>query len=116
MLAEAGAHGARGAVAVVGQRLDDHRDAAGAVALVADLVVVLGVAALAALDRPLDVVLGHVGGLGRLDRGAQARVERRVGQPALGRHLDLALQPREQLARWTASWRPLRCMMFLNCE
>ena len=34
-----------GAVAVVGQHLDDHRDAARPVALVADLVVALGVAA-----------------------------------------------------------------------
>ncbi len=51
-----------GAVAVVGQRLDDDRDAARAVALVADLLVVgVVVAAGGALDRALDVVLGHVG-------------------------------------------------------
>ena len=38
-LGERGAHLGRGAVAVVGQRLDDHRDAARAVALVAHLLV-----------------------------------------------------------------------------
>ena len=47
LLVKVGAHFAGGAVAVVGQRLDDDGDAARAVALVADLVVVLAVAALA---------------------------------------------------------------------
>ena len=46
VLGEDRAHFAGGAVAVVGQRLDDHRDAARPVALVADLVVALGVGAL----------------------------------------------------------------------
>ena len=44
-LGERGADVGRGAVAVVGQGLDDHRDAAGAVALVADLLVGLALAA-----------------------------------------------------------------------
>ena len=44
---EGGADIGRGAVAVVGQRLDDDGDAAGAEALVAHLFVVLRVAALA---------------------------------------------------------------------
>ena len=42
-LGEIGAHFARGAVAVVGQRLDDHRHPARRVALVAHFVIVLGV-------------------------------------------------------------------------
>ena len=42
-LGERGAHLARGAVAVVGQRFDDHRHAARRVALVAHLVVILAV-------------------------------------------------------------------------
>ena len=49
----------RGAVAVVGQRLDDQRDAGRAEALVADFLVILGVAARRLVDRALDIVLGH---------------------------------------------------------
>ena len=45
-----------GAVAVVGHRLDDDGDAVRPVALVADLLVVLRVAAGGLLDRPVDVV------------------------------------------------------------
>ena len=45
-LGEIGAHVGGGAVAVVGQHLDDDGDAAGAIALVADLVIGLGVVAL----------------------------------------------------------------------
>src|SRR3546814_20405557 len=70
---------AGGAVAVVGQRLDDHGDAAGAIALVAHLFVIVGtVAAGAALDGALDGILRHVGGAGGLDRGRSE--ERRVGK------------------------------------
>ena len=96
-LGEGGAHVAGGAVVVVGQRLDDHRDAARPVALVADLVVVLGVAARRLLDGALDVVLGHVLGARREDRGAQARIERRVRQAELGGTGDFAGELGEQL-------------------
>ncbi len=50
-----------GAVAVVGQRLDEDRRAAGPVALVDDALdrVAAVARAGAAVDRPLDVVLGH---------------------------------------------------------
>ena len=58
-LGEAGAHVRGGAVAIVGQRLDDDGDAAWPVALVADLVIVLRIAARGLLDRPVDVVLRH---------------------------------------------------------
>src|SRR5271170_1181825 len=57
-LGKGGADLARGAVAVVGQRLDDNRDTAGPITLVAHFVI--GLAALAtgaALDRALDRVL-----------------------------------------------------------
>src|SRR5690606_9977560 len=70
---------ADGAVAVVGQRLDDDGRAAGAVALVRDLFVVDAFfLARAAPDGPLDVLVGHVHGLGVGDHGAQAGVARRV--------------------------------------
>ena len=71
--------------------------AARAVALVADLVVVLGVAARALLDGALDVVLGHVLGPGRQDRGAQARVHVRIGHAHLGRDRDFAGELGEEL-------------------
>ena len=58
-LVKVGADVGGGAVAVVGQRLDDDGDAARAVALVADLLVVLGVAARGLLDGALDIVLRH---------------------------------------------------------
>ena len=51
---EIGADVGGGAVAVVGQRLDDDRDAARAIALIADFVVVLALAADRLLDRALD--------------------------------------------------------------
>ena len=84
------AHVGGGAVAVVGQRFHDDRHAAGAIALVAHFLVVLGIALGGLVDRPLDVVLGHRLRLGGVDRGAQARVHVRVGHAHLGGHGDLA--------------------------
>ena len=91
MLAERVAHVAAGAVAVVGQRLDEHRDAAGAVALVEDGLVALGVGALAgaALDRALDVVLGHRGVLGLLHGQRERRVAVDVAAALLRGHRDV---------------------------
>src|SRR5207245_8876702 len=59
-LGEEGAEVGGGAVTVVGQRLDDDGDAAGAIALVADLVIVLALIAERLLDGALDIVLRHV--------------------------------------------------------
>jgi hypothetical protein len=97
VLAEGRAHGRRGAVAVVGHRLDDDRHPVGPVALVADLVVVLRVAADRLVDRALDHVLGHRARLGFLHREAQARVLVGVGVAHLGGDGDLLGQLREQL-------------------
>jgi hypothetical protein len=71
-----------GAVAVVGQGLDQDRDAAGAVALVEDRFDrgAVGPGAGAAVDRALDVFLRHRGFFGLLDRRRQRRVV--VGVPA----------------------------------
>ena len=96
-LGEIGAHLARGAIAVVGQRFDDHRDAAGRVALVAHLVVVLAFASRRLLDRPLDVVLGHVLRPRRDDGGAKARVHRRIGKAQFRRDRDFARELGEEL-------------------
>ena len=79
ILAERGAHIGCGAVAVVGQRLDDHGNAAGAIALIAHFFVILRIAAARLVDRALDIVLGHRLRLGRVDREAQAGVHVRIG-------------------------------------
>src|SRR5688572_15002871 len=94
---EGGADIRRGAVAVVGQRLDDDGDAAGAEAFVAHLFIILGVAALALLDGALDHVLGHALRLGREDGGAEARIVIGIGQALLGGDRDFAAQLGEQL-------------------
>src|SRR5947207_4258863 len=60
-LADGGAHLAGGAAAAIGQRLDDDRDPARAVTLVAYLLIGLAaLAAGAALNRALDGIFGHV--------------------------------------------------------
>ena len=99
-LAEREAHVGGGAVAVVGQRLDDQRRAARAVALVGDGVVGLaaGVGARAAGDRALDVVLRHRHGPRPLDGVRERDVGVRVGPALLGGHDDGARELREELA------------------
>ena len=94
---EGRAHFAGGAVAVIGQDLDDHRDAARPVAFVADLLVALAIAAGGLLDRALDIVLRHVLGAGGNDGGAQAWIHHRIGQAELGRDGDFARELAEQL-------------------
>ena len=69
------AHLGGGAVAVVGEGVHDHGHAGGAVALVHHVLVAVGVAGAQSLvDGALDVVVGHVGGLGLGDDGGQAGV------------------------------------------
>jgi hypothetical protein len=67
------------AIAIVGERLDQDRDPAGAVALVAHLLEGLALGgADPLLDGPLDVVLRHIGAARLVDDQPQARVRRRV--------------------------------------
>ena len=74
----------RGALAVVGQRFDDDSHTAGAIALVGDGLVVVGVARAERLvDGALDVVVGHVGGLRLSDDGREAGVVIRIARAAL---------------------------------
>src|SRR5690606_16066907 len=77
----------RGAVAVVGEALDEQGDTAGRIALVGDRLVVgrSGLVPGAALDGTVDVVVGDRGLLGLLDRIEEGRVARRVGTPGAGR-------------------------------
>ena len=90
---------AGGAVAVVGQHFAEHGHAAGAVAFVGDLLE--GAAfelAGAALDGPLDVVLGHADGLGVVDGVAEPQVRVGVAAAVLGGDDDRLGQLAPQLA------------------
>src|SRR5581483_4436577 len=89
-----------GAVAVVGERLDDHRDALRAVALVdhGRELGRVGPLACALGDRTLDVVLRHRVGARLLDRVLEREVAARVGAALLRRDDDRARELREELA------------------
>jgi len=91
-LGERRAHFAGGPIAIVGQDFDDDRDAARSIAFVADLLVILALAAQGFLDGALDIVLGHILRAGRDDRRAQPRIHRRIGCAELCRHRDFARQ------------------------
>ena len=82
------------AVAVVGERLDEHGHPARAVALVGHRLDGLGVlvGAGSLRDRALDVVLGHPRVLGLLDGQCERRVALDVSPTLPGGHLD---RPRE---------------------
>ena len=72
------------ALTVVGQRLHDDSNAAGAVALVGDRFIVIGIAGTQCLvDGALDVVVGHIGCLGLGDNSGQAGVVVGVAAAAL---------------------------------
>ena len=90
----------RGPVLVVGEALDEHRDAGGAVALVHDRLVLraAGLRAGAALDRAVDVVVGDRRLLGLLDGVVERRVAGDVTAAHPGRDLDVLDQLGEHLA------------------
>ena len=90
----------RGAVLVVGQALDQERDAVGAVALVHDRRVVgaAGLGTGAALDRAVDVVVRDRGLLRLLDGVVQRRVAVEVAAARPRRDLDVLDQLGEHLA------------------
>ena len=77
------AHIGRGAVAVVGQSLDHDGDAAGAVTLIGDCLILGLVAALGALDNALDVIVGHAVGLALAIRAASLELEAGLPPPSL---------------------------------
>ena len=102
---------ADGTVAVIGRDLDQDRDAARAVAFKGDLFVANArQLAGAALDGALDVVGGHVLGLGCCNGRAQTRVLFQVAA-ALGRHGDFLDKTGEDLA----ALRVKRALLVLNC-
>lgn len=91
------AHIGRGAVAVVGQGLDHDGDAAGAVTLIGDCLILGLVAALGALDNALDVIVGHAVGLGLGNQSRQLGVGSGVAAALLNGHGDLAADLSENL-------------------
>src|SRR2546421_7928119 len=95
-----GAYLGGGAVAVVGQALDEDGDAVGPVPLVLDRLVVgaAGLLAGAPLDRAVDVVVGDRVLLGLLDGVVEGGVTGRVTAAGPGRDLNVLDQPGEQLA------------------
>src|SRR5580704_4499745 len=98
-LGEGRADVAGSTISVVGQRLDDDRDAAGAVTFVAHLVIIFaGLAAGAALDGTIDRVLWHIGLTRGEHSGAQARIGGRIGQPHASRGGQFADKLGEHLA------------------
>src|SRR5215475_6894263 len=97
---ERGPHVGGGPVPVVGEALHQHRNAAGRIPLVGD-VLVGGAARLqpgAAADRPVDVVVRYRALLRLLDRVVQGGVAGRVGAAGARRHLDVLDQLGEKLA------------------
>ena len=100
MLGEGVADLGAGAVAVVGQRLDQDRRAARPVALEDDPLDRrrIGAGAGPAVDRPLDVVLGHRGVARLLHRGGEGRVGVRVSPALARRNRDRARELGELLA------------------
>ncbi len=82
------AHVGPSTVAIVGQSVDQDRDATRAVALVEDCLDRVGLTALARAfgDRALDVVLRHRRRLGLGDRERQRRVAGRVTAAVTRRH------------------------------
>src|SRR5690606_38329870 len=90
----------RGAVAVVGEALDEQRDPVGPVPLVHHRLVVgaTGLLARAALDRALDVVVRYGVLLRLLDGVVERRVAGRVATTGAGRDLNVLDQTGEELA------------------
>ena len=90
---------AHGAVAIVRDNLDQHRDAAGAVAFVHDFFDLTAFEfACALLHRPLDVIGRHVDGLGILDRFPQARIAFRIASANSRGNRDFLDELREHAA------------------
>ena len=90
IFAECGAHIGCGAVAVVGQCLNDDGNAAGTVAFIAHFVITFGVTADCLVDGALDVILGNRLRLGGVHRKTKTGVHVRIGHPHLRRDGNFA--------------------------
>ena len=93
------AHVGHGARLVVCHAVHHHRRPVDAVTLVAYFGILHALQfAAAALDRALDIVLGHVVGIGLVHRQAQARIARRIAPAHARGYRDLLDQSGEYLA------------------
>ena len=97
------AHVGSRAVAVIGQGLDHNGDAAGAVALVGDCLILRLIATLGALDDTLDVVVRHTVGLGLGDQRSQLGVGGGVAAALLNGNGDLTADLGENLGAGAVS-------------
>src|SRR3954467_2926447 len=96
---------------VVGDGLDHHRDAAGAVALVRHFLIIDALELSGALlDRALDVLFRHRARSRVLDRRSQTRVPLWITAALLGGERNLANELREQ----RAALRVGRCLVMLD--
>src|SRR6186713_1907455 len=96
-LGENGAHLRDRARGIVSGRLDDDGDAMRRVAFIDDLFVAGGVLARGALDRCLDLVLGHVEVAAVLNRAPQCGIGIRIRSSGLDGHVDVFRDARELL-------------------
>ena len=101
-----------GALAVVGEGLHNDGHAAGTIALVSNGLIVIGVAcAQGLIDGALNVIVGHIGGLGLSNNGGQAGVIGRIAAATLlHRHNDLL----GDLSKGSAALGVSRALGFLN--
>ena len=98
MLGEGAADVTRRPVAVVGEHLDEDRDATLGIAFIDDGLVVRALGpARASLDRALHVVIGHAGFAGPLDGRTEPRVPPRVPAALTRCDGDLARELAEEL-------------------
>src|SRR5207244_1028022 len=99
LLGEDVAEFADGAVLVIGGHFDHDRHAAWSIALISGLFVdYAGQLTGSALDRPLDVVGGHVLGFGIENDSAQARVGIRIAAAVAGSYGQFLDDPGEDAA------------------
>ena len=100
------------AVAVVGHRLDQHGNAADAIAFVCDLVVVDAIrVAAAAFDGAVNGVVWHIRGLCVQNAFAQTSIRVRIAAAGSGRDRDLF----DQLGKDLAAFSVRRTFFVLNC-
>ena len=97
------AHVGSRAVAVIGQGLDHNGDAAGAITLIGDCLILGLVATLGALDDTLDVVVRHTVGLGLGDQRSQLGVGGGVAAALLNGNGDLTADLGENLGAGAVS-------------
>jgi len=99
-----GADVVKGARIIVGGTFDPEKSTMGSFSLVVDLLEIASVFLGGALDSTLDVILGHVLGLGASDGGAEFRIGVRITAAFFGCHGDGTPQLRKQLGHFVPTF------------